>query len=324
MSSFKSISIFLLLFALVGGLAAQNGKISGKTYFDYTFNMSKNAESANSFEIHRVYFGYEKQLTDNLKFKFTTDVGRMKADDRLTAYLKYTYVDWKTGYGHMLFGLQSMNIFNIQEHNWGYRFIEKSPMDYYKWSSSADLGFGYKNTFSEKFHLWAMVTNGPGYKHKETDKYKKVSVALSYGEQKLTKNDGFNVGLVASMEPYEMAKDTTENKNLIGVFGAYAKSALRVGAEFDLFKDSGKDQTKQILSVFAVYKLKKDLELVGRVDMYDPNTDVDKDGETYVIAGLSWTPEKNLNVAPNIRYTTYQASGVDPMVLAKVNFQFKF
>ena len=36
-----------------------------------------------------------------------------------------------------------MNVFNVAEKNWGFRFLEKSPMDYHKFSSSADLGIGY-------------------------------------------------------------------------------------------------------------------------------------------------------------------------------------
>ena len=324
MQNSKYFLIFILMLFLTAPLTAQNGKISGKAYFDYTYDLNKNANSANLFEFHRVYFGYEKQLTEKVKFKLTTDVGRMKADDRLSVYLKYTYVDWKTTYGHLIFGLQSMNIFSIQEHNWGYRFLEKSPMDYYKWSSSADLGFGYKNTFKNKFHLWALVTNGPGYKHKEKDKYKKVSVALSYGEQKLTKKDGFNAGLIFALEPYDVGVDTTKNKTLVGVFGAFARSGIRAGAEFDLFRDAGNDQTKQIIGVFATYKLKKNLEIVTRIDLYDPNINSENDGQTYLIAGINWTPQKNLNIVPNLRYTTYQNSNFDAMVLGKINFQFKF
>lgn len=320
-----SILVVLLLAAMfVFPVHAENGKISGKVYYDFTLDLSKNADNYNAFEIHRVYFGYEKQLNDNVMFKLTTDVGREGSTGKLDAYLKYAYVDYKTSLGNIIVGLQSLNIFNVQEHMWGYRFIEKSPMDLYKWASSADLGIGYKRKFGEKAGLSAIISNGPGYKKSENDKYKKYSVNLNFGESKLAGKDGYSAGVVVAYEPYEFAVDTVKGKTLFGAYGAYAKSGVRVGAEFDMFKDGGPDVTKQIISAFAVYKINDKTELLARVDMYDPNTDVDKDGQTYVIAGASFVPSKGFYVAPNLRFTAYQADGVDNDVLFKVNFQFNF
>ncbi|GAB4168756.1 MAG: hypothetical protein Kow00108_02010 [Calditrichia bacterium] len=319
------VMILIAVFALFSGsLLAENGEISGKVYYDYSWDLSENADNANAFEMHRVYFTYKKKLADNLKFNMTTDVGREGNTGKFDAYLKYAYVDYKTNYGNVIIGLQSMNVFKIQEYNWGYRFIEKSAMDLNKWSSSADLGLGYKNKLAEKVTLWAVVSNGAGYKKIESDKYKKYSVNLNYGESKIAGKDGYNAGVVVAYEPYEFATDTTENQTLFGVYGGYSKSAFRVGAEFDMFKDSGLDQTMQIISAYGTYKLTDKTELLARVDLVDPNTDVDKDGHTYIIGGVNIKPAKGLYVAPNIRYVTYQADGMDNDVVLKLNFQIKF
>ena len=44
------------------------------------------------------------------------------------------------------------------------------------------------------------ITNGEGYKQPQGDKYQKISINATYGEQKLNKNDGYNAGVVYSTE----------------------------------------------------------------------------------------------------------------------------
>ena len=85
-----------------------------------------------------------------------------------------------------------MNVFNVAEKTWGFRFLEKSPMDFHGFSSSADLGIGYSGKIS-KVNYSFLVTNGTGYKKSENDEYKKISTQFVYGEKKLVKQDGYNL-----------------------------------------------------------------------------------------------------------------------------------
>ena len=57
--------------------------------------------------------------------------------------------------------------------------------------------------------------------------------------------------------------------------------------------------------------------------MYDSNTDVDKNSETYIIAGLNYYPTKGLTIAPNVRMISFE-DGSDSETMFKMNFQFKF
>lgn len=298
-------------------------KISGVTFFHFTHNTADNLEVNNQFEFNRVYFTYENQIADNLKYKFQVDVGRSDEDSRLQVYLKNAKVDWKNSFGTISIGLQGMNMFSIQEKNWGYRFIEKMPMDKNKFSSSADLAIGYSNTFSKNIHMSVLISNGAGYKKPEDDKYKKISAQFAYGQTKLSSKDGFNLGGVFSYEPYDF-EESTEAKTVFGAFAGYAGSGLRAGVEFDTYTMGGADLSKQIISLYANYELSDALQAFARVDVYDPNTDADDDGNNYLLGGLVWTPVKGLNIAPNIRYTSYQEENKDEDTLFKVDFQFKF
>lgn len=152
-------------------LFADGGQISSKVYFEYNFQSEKGASDKNGFEIKRAYLSYANKIGDDLKFNLTADVGRFKTDtltnnknQNLYLYLKSAMVSWKTALGEITAGVQSMNMFYVQEKTWGYRFLEKSAMDKNKFSSSADLGIGYANQFTKNFYMSYLVTNGGGYK----------------------------------------------------------------------------------------------------------------------------------------------------------------
>ena len=318
----KLIIISTILFLSATMIMAQ-GKIGSKVYFDYSYK--SDAAPTNSFELHRVYFSYSKALSKTIGYKFTTDVGRFDTgkDKRLSVYLKIAALSWKTDFGKFVFGLQGMNMFNVEEHNWGYRFIEKAPMDKNHFASSADLGIGYINKFAGKFNVSALVTNGGGYKNIESNNYKKYSFQAFYGDAKLSKG-GYNIGASLSFEGYDNTTSTattTETTTVFGGFAAYSTGMIRVGGEYDYLNKSGIDVTETILSFFANVKFSKGAEVFGRFDIFDPNTKVDNDGNTYIIGGLNFVPTKGFSIAPNVKITAPQTGNtVTSYVL---NFEYK-
>tara|TARA_Y100000814_G_C12287666_1_gene387298 strand:+ start:32 stop:1024 length:993 start_codon:yes stop_codon:yes gene_type:complete len=322
------------------------GKISGVGFYNYTRSLSEGAEGVDkgSFGFDRIYFTYKNDISDQFSFKFQTDVGRMNLVDEddggnvilgtksnLFTYIKKAQLDWNLSFGKIILGVQGMNVFNVTEKNWGFRFIEKSPMDKHKFSSSADMGIGYSGKFND-LNYSILSTNGSGYKKEENDAFKKTSIQLIYGEKKLVKKDGFNVGLSAAFEPYYSSGSYT--KTLMAFFGGYAGNGLRIGGEFDMHTDSNGDKTKQIMAFYGSYKAMDDLETLIYVDMYDPWTDsVDdsdtddldegKDNLTYIIAGVNYYVGEHLIITPNIRFTSFEDES-DSETVFKMNFQFKF
>ena len=341
----------LLLLLFVATILSQ-GQFSGVTYFNYSYNLTENAENNKGFGLKRVYFTYEQRLSENLSYKFQTDVGQLDVIEIPTSsgwdndtktqktqyvtYLKIAKVDWKSPLGQLIIGLQGMNIFNITEKTWGLRFLEKSPMDKYEFSSSADMGIGYIGKFNN-LNYSIMFTNGSGYKSSENDKYKKISTQFVYGEKKLVKRDGFNVGSSFSIEPYDYEDDnniiSTKNKTLIAFYGGYAANDFRIGAEFDIHRDDGTDITKQIIAGYMNYKLSDKINILGRLDIFDPwtestddlntnNINEEKDSETNIIAGFNYIPTKGLTITPNIRISIPE-DGYNT-TLFMLNFEFKF
>ena len=324
----KSIMIALSLivtsspFLLQAGDGQAKDGINGKIYYNWSYDTDSEAEGYNQFSLTRLYFGYEKQLSESIKIKLTSDI--LTPGDAWIAYQKYAYLQWHIGMGNLYIGLQGMNVFNITESNWGYRFLAKSSMDNHHFASSADMGLGYAGTFAEKVHLHLTVTNGGGYKHVEDDKYKKFAVQAVFGEKALAKHPGFNAGAAFGYEPYEFAPDTTESLSVLTVFGAFATKSLRIGGEFDREMDSGA-HTRQIMAAYMDYHVsaihKMHVNLFGRVEIYDH--DIEEEGdELSILAGISLSPIKSFHIAPNLRYGMPEVG--DAEIAIQFNFEFKF
>jgi hypothetical protein len=291
---------------------AVDGKIGGITYFDYS-----KTEDESAFNFNRQYFSYAVDMSDDIKFKVIFDVGRSPTDSRLNTYLKKAQVNYKTSYANVSLGLIGMNTYGVQEKNWGYRFIEKSAIDRYEFSSTADIGVGFSRSLIDNLNMSLQVVNGEGFKQPQGDKYHKISFNTTYGERRLNKNDGYNTGIVYSTEATD-----SEPTNMISAFGGFAGMGLRLGVEYDMLTKG--DTESSIISVSANYSFMDNKDIFLRYDMYDGDTSVDKDGSSYIISGILLSCGNGLSVAPNIRMTSYEDAVKEIISEYKVNFQFKF
>lgn len=325
----KRILMGVVFSSMVAGsvLAADFSSI---IFYEYTHDATEGGTADGKWENTRAYLTMADKPADNLSYKLTIDAGRAGADTGDMAYeyfVKNAYVDWTNGFGKWSFGVIPMNMFNVQEGTFGHRFLSAPIMDNHKFSASADLGAGWAKSFGlvSTSLTW---TNGVGYKKAEDDKYKKLAVQVLAGEGNLSKKDGWNAGIVYSMEPVS----ADDSKSVMGIVGGWAGMGARLGFEFDTKTTTGvttttgvRDVTEQIIGVYGTYKLPISLpvEAFLQMDMYDPNTDADDDGKTELIIGAQFNPVKGLVIAPNIKTTSFEVSGSDPETYYRVNFEFK-
>ena len=252
-------------------------KFSGLMYFDFTYTN----DAGPTFDLKRSYFSYSKKISDRMNYKMILDVGRDLSgddtDEKLSAYLKKAQVDIKIkNNGLMSFGLIGMNMHNVQENTWGYRYISKSPIDLYGFQSTADFGLGYKHQFG-KFSLSTLLTNGEGYKSLAANRFPQFSMQLLYGSPNLRSvysGKAFNIGLSMSSEAFEseypidndagtLTDDgdggytdlSTEifngNELVLGLFSGFTLQSIMGGFEFNMLNsfdgnfsiNNGADQT---------------------------------------------------------------------------------
>ncbi len=301
----------ILLVVSITGFMFAEGKIGGVTYFDYS-----STEKASGFNFQRQYFGYGGEVSDQVSYKILFDVGRSDSDTRLTTYLKKAQVNYKSSFGKFNFGLIGMNTYAVQESNWGYRFIEKSAIDENNFSSTADLGVGFSKSLIDNLNLSLLIVNGEGFKTPQGDKFQKIAFNATYGESNLNKNDGYNGGLVYTMESTD-----TDPTTMTSVFGGFAGIGLRLGGEYDMQTKDGINSN--IISVSANYAVRDNIDIFTRYDIYDGDTSIDNDGENYLITGIVLDCDGGISVAPNMRMTTFE-NEIEALTEYKVNFQFKF
>ena len=287
--------IIITLFSLV-----ISGDIGGYSIFEY---------NDNAFEINRVYFQYTDDLADDLFLKIRYDVGRegVDADGKFVAYLKNAYVDWSCKNGGLLsLGLIGTNSYGTQENTWGYRFIEKSPLDKYQFTNTADLGIGYSHSFGN-LNINAQILNGEGYKSEESDNHMATYLRVMYGEGNLNKNDGYNAGLVITSFEGDSADDL-DDVNLVGLFGGWASNNLRLGLEYNQYEayfESGEPdvENQTLTSIYANYSISETLNIFARSDrrfmMFDI-PDLNNFDVTTSWIGMVYNPSKGLYISPNI------------------------
>ena len=301
----------ILLVVSITGFMFAEGKIGGVTYFDFI-----SSDDSTAFNFQRQYFGYGGDISDQVSFKILFDVGRNAPDTRLSAYLKKAQINYKSSLGKFNFGLIGMNTYNIQEKNWGYRFIEKSAIDKNKFSSTADIGVGFSKSIIDNLNLSLQFINGEGFKESQGDKYHKIAFNATYGESNLIKNDGYNVGLV-----YTTEQTDTDPITMTSIFGGFAGMGIRIGGEYDMQTISGVNSN--IVSVSTNYTVRDNIDVFVRYDIYDGDTSIDNDSENYLVTGIVLTCDGGISVAPNVRMTTFEDDS-DSSTEYKVNFQFKF
>ena len=313
----------LIVLSIISFMFAE-GKIGGVTYFDFSATDTKSA-----FNFHRQYFGYGGEVSDQVSYKILFDVGRtnlgttlnkegneISEDTRLVVFLKKAQVNYKSSFGKFNFGLIGMNTYSIQESNWGYRFIEQSAIDKYKFSATADIGVGFSRSLIDNLNLSLLFVNGEGFKNPQGDKFQKIAFNATYGESNLIKNDGYNAGLVYTTESTD-----TDPTTMTSVFGGFAGMGLRLGGEYDMLTIGSVESN--IISVSANYAVRDKIDIFARYDMVGDNDDVNKIGKNYLVTGIVLTCDGGMSVAPNMRMTAFE-NETEALTEYKVNFQFKF
>ncbi|MCJ7802904.1 MAG: hypothetical protein MUP82_11175 [Candidatus Marinimicrobia bacterium] len=307
--------ILLFITLLISISIAEEIKFSALAYYEYSYYSEKDANISNEFEFRRVYFGFEKKISNTLSYKFLTDAGRRSEDGRLEVYIKNAKVDWNTQIGKFVIGMQGMNVFDIQKNTWGYRSIDKTAMNKNNWASSADIGLGYYNNYN-RLNYNVLITNGTGFKLPENDSYKKLSTQVYFGEGKLNSKDGLNSGFVFTYEPYHSEGGTTESKFVAGLFSGYAACHFRIGAEFGQLMDSDVEASMNIISGYGNYSISNQFDIFARLDNLDNNSAI----SNYAILGVAIYPEKGLKIMPNIRYISNDNS--KNIINYNLNFEF--
>jgi len=358
MNTRKSIRTALVLAGLLAGLGTglHAQQTFGTTiYFDWTHFVSDNGPKTSAppatpsfkndyFAFRRAYFTYENKINDNLKFRFRYDADntanltsvdsafKTKKDDKLRPFVKHLYFEYSNLIPRSVLrvGMTETLTFKPAEERWGYRSVAKTLLDGYKDitgveidATSSDIGVSLTGSLNKYLRYGFQVTNGSHYSHAETDKWKKLMAQAT-----LVPVAGFS--LVGYMDFEKQAADKNASTYKIDGLFEMVKN-LVIGAEYfvyrnDLYLTGTNRFDVSGFSLFGRYTVTTDkLALFARYDAYEPNSKVDKDKTSLVIAGLDWVPwHTSIKFQPNIWIQSYQDSAKKNDVIFNMTFFMSF
>lgn len=355
----RRIASSILCLGLVAASGLSQGKISGYMFGDYFYNIARDANIGSlsdiatkgetafqAFQFRRIYFKYDNNLSADFatRFRLEADQGDRFSSGRIGVVVKDAYLRWKDIFdgSDAFFGIQPTPAFEISEAAWGYRSLEKTILDLRGIVSSRDFGVSLRGNLVKGGTLgyWLMIANGSSHKP-ETDTYKRYYAHLS-----VKPNEQVQASLYADYaergeraNPFSPGTRVSNGAFTTALFLGYAeKEKYSAGVEGFLhstlngYNNGSSLETKTGfgLSIFGSVDLQSNVALMGRYDYFDPNTDSNARGDVrnYLIAGLSWKPDKNVSLIPNILYESYETlpngTSVEASITGRLTLYFVF
>lgn len=295
------------------------GTFSGRVYSDYYWvaqNHDSNLEGENGFWFRRIYFTYNKkinsQFSTRLRLEMDSDGSFGNQGVKMAPVVKDAYLKWKKGDHELLGGISGAPTFGVVEDVWGYRSVEKSPLDLYGMASSRDFGLAAKGSLMDegklKYHF--MFGNGNSNRANEINQGKKWMLSL-----------GYNLTESVLVEVYGDYDDRggSNDRYIMQAFAAYQIDNFSLGLLFaqKTYMNAlpGGDLDTQLGSVFSHFDISDDLRGFLRLDhAFDgvPGTDdndylpiLSSSASTLIIAGVDITLINNIQLQPNIETVVY-------------------
>jgi len=325
--SFKcAVLAALTLAATAAPALAGEGKWGGEAFGDvywFAANHDSVIEDQNGMWIRRINLSYDYKFSDVYSARVRLEAASPGDFTSLAmiTFIKDAWLKWANTNHAALLGLQVTPTFNLIETVWGYRSIERTPVDLQSLGSSRDLGIGAIGAFgaSKKLGYHVLVADGSGTKS-ENDKGKKVMGAVQ-----LRPSDKFVI------EGYADYEDRTNDadRTTIQAFAGYQAPKVRAGVQWtkQTRNTVGEDVEMTIVSGFAAAQATEKMWVFGRVDRNDdPNPDGKKinyipfdptAANTFVVGGLDfalWQEQNDagklvsdVHLMPNVEAVFYDS-----------------
>lgn len=342
-------TVLLIGFALmvfVNQAMAQNrdefkpsGKVTGKVFGNYLFDMTKDIEKKSAFEINRAYLGYKYKFNNSFSASVTLDVGANDGGSSYTAYLKKAQLDWNvSSVFKVSMGMLGLEQFSDQEKFWGYRYMQKSFQDQYGFGASADLGVKANVNIVDGLSANVFVINGEGYKKiQDEDGRQKIGADLVLKTQKgLIAKVYYDINSAKVQMDGGAEKDVTVSA-FATFLGYKISDHFRLGAEYNVLfngpKDSkvADDHNLNGFSFYSTYSFNKKVEVFGRYDVLSSNKlegEIEKwnlsNNGSGITTGIQYAPVKGVKMALNYKGFMYKDDSKNDKSQLFLNLEFKF
>ena len=342
-----------------------NGKFSGYMFGDYFYNISRDtaissipnkalngAKDLNGFQIRKIYFTYDSDISARFaaRFRLEADQEIKLPNGKIGVAVKDAYLKWKDIFAgsDFYFGLQPTPAFYTIVDFWGYRLIEKAPIDLRGLVPSRDIAVSLKGKIDHKgiFNYWFLIGNGKG-NSTDIDKYRRLYAHIHIIPSKSFKIIVYqDVKFQRALSHVDVNNNEAELNNNIyttDLFLGYSYNEIsRTGVEAYLQQTKNgysfinkenmyyKNKNTIGFSLFEVYNFNQQFSVIGRYDYFDNNAGSESKGDSrnYFMFGVSYRPDPDVSITPNILIESYERmpSGqtYNKSVTARITFFYNY
>lgn len=320
-----------VLFVFVSARApADNGTISGLAFGDlyYFANSNSVMKGKSGFWLRRIYLGYDKDLTQSVTSRLRFEMNNSDLVDASTAnitpFVKDAYLKWKMDDHNLTVGLAGTPSFEKEEKYWGFRPIEKTPLDLWGFASARDLGVAMDGKLFNGALLYnAMFGNGSGTSNENnSDKKAYLSLAVPVGDFVIELYGDYATAPSGSPKPYT-----------VKAYAAYNLESFRAGVQYS-YRHVSDTMNLDLGSAYVAGKIDAGLWAYGRVDrVFDPMTTsvryvrqvtTGNHKPTLLLAGVVYELAQNAHVSPNLEVVTYDPSDVTTDWIGRMTLSYSF
>jgi hypothetical protein len=327
-------TVFVSILAFTSLIAQEEefkpkGSVYGRVFFNYNMSFEED-ETKSTFELQRAYLGYKYDLSKEFSTKVLFDVGSPEVsigdtlkggtNFQMTAFLKEGSLTYKKDNLTVEIGLIGLLQHKTPEALWNHRYVYKEFQDNNKMTTTADLGMQAQYKINDILSIDFMVRNGEGYRNiKNLD-----NSFRSGGGFLLTPIEGLIFRGYYDVEAKPIAQ--TSISHTLG----YKTDAFSIGVDysFQLNHKYIEDNTVGGFSFLGSYNINEKFQVFGRFDMFGSKTDggpvFESNEYNLVIAGVQYTPLKNINVALDFQSKMPDDSSDDTENIVFVHCQYIF
>ena len=314
----------------LGAQAAQAPQVSvtGVVYTQYQYSDAQIAAKS-TFDMTRAYVNVLGRFSNGITTRVTADILPNPAGNQ-NFRLKYAYAAWTPARSSLTYKLGMIHtpFVDWEEELWDYRMqgaiaVDRNPVGGISTMTAADIGVGVDGHWNgERINGQLTIVNGEGYSGGTGDFRKDVQARVSVRVQPT--NDNSRVGglRVTGYAGNGKANGGADRNRYLGML-SYRTRQYTVAGEFVSVKNAA--VTGSIISAFGVYHLAppSKIAVIGRVDVFDPNTNTANNKSTRIIGGASYQLSPNVRLLADLDRLSFE-SGVAAVNQFLFQAQFVF
>ena len=311
--------------------------IFGQIFSDFYIGLNDNYKPQSAFVFKQGIIGYKHTFKNKVSGLIMLDVTRTThfksmgdtsnniipidyfEGSKYTAYLKMAEIKWDINQHFALrFGqLLNTQYLTFQDKFWGFRYVDVTFQEKYRFGMPADFGVQADYKLDEKLLLQVSVVNGEGpFRYQDM-----LSRFLYSGNVQYSPVKHFTLKLYMGLESAPDTSVYVKSRKIASFFTGYKNNVFGIGGEANYVKDytyvAGID--KYGFSVYGFVTVFPKFVVLGRYDYLHQELSTKDIINNYYIVGAQYEPVRFLLTSLNFRY--YSKNDF-PAVYLNVGFKF--